>query len=312
MSEVLSASGLDDVEQLISDQYVAVRLRPGPTDPTLTIEQDRVGSVIVGSMAYGMNVDIDAEPMGALGIVYPRSGHATYRSRGEERPCGPGELCVAAYAGDGFAATQDYLDCDFVILDPALLSDVASTAPGIDEPVRLTGYRALSSHATAIWLDTAAFVRTLSTRPDNVHAPLIDRQAARLLAAATLAAFPSNTLADPTTADRHDAHPQTLRRAIAFIDDNADRDLSVADIARAAYVTTRAIQLVFRRHLDTTPMEYLRRVRLEHAHRDLQAADVSRETVGVIAARWGFANHSRFTATYHRLYGVTPSQTLRS
>jgi AraC-like DNA-binding protein len=312
MSEVLSASGLDSVEQLISEQYLAVRLHPGPQAPSLTIAQDRVGSVIVGSMAYGMNVDLDAEPMGALGIVHPRSGRATYRSRGEERTWGPGELCVAAYADDAFTANQDYLDCDFAILDPALLSDVASTAPGVSGSVRLTGYRALSAHAAATWLDTVAFVRQLSTGLEAAHAPLLDRQAARLLAAATLTAFPSNTLTDPTAADRHDAHPRTLRRAIAFIDDNAGHDLSVADIARAAYVTTRAVQLAFRRHLGTTPMQHLRRVRLEHAHRDLQAADPSTASVGQIAARWGFANHSRFTAAYHRVYGVTPSQTLRS
>jgi hypothetical protein len=32
----------------------------------------------------------------------------------------------------------------------------------------------------------------------------------------------------------------------------------VADIAAAARVTTRAVQLAFRRHLDTTPTDYLR------------------------------------------------------
>ena len=60
---------------------------------------------------------------------------------------------------------------------------------------------------------------------------------------------------------------------MTFIEENAHADITVADIAAAASVTVRAIQLAFRRHLDTTPLEYLRRVRLGHAHRDLLAAD---------------------------------------
>ena len=69
---------------------------------------------------------------------------------------------------------------------------------------------------------------------------------------------------------RTDAHPGTLRRAIAFIDAHCDQDIGLADVARAACVTPRGVQLAFRRHLDTTPTAYLRTVRLAQAHRQLQ------------------------------------------
>jgi AraC-like DNA-binding protein len=73
-----------------------------------------------------------------------------------------------------------------------------------------------------------------------------------------------------------DTTPLLLRRAIAFIEEHADTDIGVADIARASYVTPRAIQLMFRRHRDCTPMEYLRRVRLHHAHQELLGANRAR------------------------------------
>ncbi|MEU1390940.1 MULTISPECIES: helix-turn-helix domain-containing protein [unclassified Nonomuraea] len=61
-----------------------------------------------------------------------------------------------------------------------------------------------------------------------------------------------------------------------------------------AHVTVRAIQLAFRRHLDTTPLGYLRRIRLYHAHADPRAADPGRgDSVAAIAARWGFAHPGR-------------------
>ena len=71
------------------------------------------------------------------------------------------------------------------------------------------------------------------------------------------------------------------------------------------------MQLAFRRHLDTTPLGYLRRVRLDYAHRQLAAADPRYESVTAVAYRWGFSS-SRFAAYYRQAYGVLPSQTLRN
>ena len=82
-------------------------------------------------------------------------------------------------------------------------------------------------------------------------------------------------------------HLDTLRRAVAFIDEYAHTDITPADIA-AAHVTIRAVQPAFRRRLDTTPTDYLRRVRLDRAHHDLIAADSARDSVTAVAYRWGF------------------------
>jgi transcriptional regulator GlxA family with amidase domain len=108
------------------------------------------------------------------------------------------------------------------------------------------------------------------------------------------------------------AQPQTLRRAIAFIHDNAHRDIGLRDIAAAINVTPRSVQYAFRRHLGTTPLEYLRRVRLDRAHRDLQAADPAVDTVMEIAGRWRFGHPGRFSMAYREAFGHPPSRTLRA
>jgi len=107
------------------------------------------------------------------------------------------------------------------------------------------------------------------------------------------------------------AQPPMLRRAISYIHDNADGDIGLSDIATAVNVTPRSVQYMFRRHLGTTPLEYLRRVRLHRAHRDLQTADPAVETVTAIAYRWGFAHPGRFSMAYKELFGTAPSRTLR-
>ncbi|MBO0676930.1 helix-turn-helix transcriptional regulator [Mycolicibacterium sp. S2-37] len=107
------------------------------------------------------------------------------------------------------------------------------------------------------------------------------------------------------------ARPPGLRRSVEFIHDNADGNIGLAEIAAAANLTPRAVQYMFRRHLGVTPMEYLRRVRLDLAHRDLQAANPAVDTVNSIAGRWGFAHAGRFSVAYRRAYGTPPSATLR-
>jgi AraC-like DNA-binding protein/anti-anti-sigma regulatory factor len=103
----------------------------------------------------------------------------------------------------------------------------------------------------------------------------------------------------------------TLGRAVGFIEDRASDDISVADIAAAAFVTVRAVQLAFRAHLGTTPLTYLRQVRLERAHLQLLNAGPDRTTITAVAADWRFSNASRFTAYYRAAYGVPPALTLR-
>jgi transcriptional regulator GlxA family with amidase domain len=116
----------------------------------------------------------------------------------------------------------------------------------------------------------------------------------------------------PNPAETSAAQPQTLRRAIAFIHENAHRDIGVSDIASAINVTPRSVQYTFRRHLGVTPLEYLRRVRLDRAHRDLQAADPAVDTVMEIAGRWRFGHPGRFSMAYKEAFGHPPSRTLRA
>jgi AraC-like DNA-binding protein len=163
-------------------------------------------------------------------------------------------------------------------------------------------------------LQTVDYItQSLRSQPDAMAQPLLSGAATRMLATALLTTFPNTWTAEPHHQDRTDATPTALSRAIAFIETNADLDLSIVDIARAAYVTVRAVQLAFRRQLDTTPMAYLRRVRLERAHEQLRdALPGDGTTITQVAARWGFADPSRFTASYRRAYGQPPSHTLRN
>ena len=89
------------------------------------------------------------------------------------------------------------------------------------------------------------------------------------------------------------------------------RSIGINDVAAAVHLTPRAVQYLFRRQLDTTPTEYIRRIRLGRAHQELLAATTSTSTVTEIAQRWGFAHTGRFAVLYRRSYGQSPHTTLR-
>jgi AraC-like DNA-binding protein len=284
-------------------QRRGIRLARTPLTPTARLDQ----------VSFAMSLDVAAVPLGALVFIDLKSGRVRHGSDHVDRYYRSGQVYLAGQPEHPYTATLHDAVAEMVVIDPALPAQLADTPPGRPpQLVRFTGYEPVSPQAARQWRVTYNYVRdTALVSPAAMAEPLVAASAARLLVATALAAFPNNALADPTIEDRHDAHPATLRRAVAFIDENAHTDITVADIAAAASVTIRAVQLAFQRHLGTSPMGYLRRVRLDHAHQDLtRSCPGDGLTVTAVAYRWGFRSSSRFAAAYRRAYGVAPSYTL--
>ncbi|HEX4247143.1 MAG TPA: helix-turn-helix transcriptional regulator [Pseudonocardia sp.] len=270
------------------------------------------GTFAIDDARMPLDVMIQQEPFNSLVIATLWAGRF-------ERECGG--VSERFVAGDVFIDAEPTLPANArlievegqtVMLDLDVLAQVAATEPGrAPGPIRWTGFRPASPSSAAHWQHTVNYLRGLLANEEAAVQPLIRGNAARLLAATALATFPNTAVVDPTAQERHDATTVTVRRAIAFIEEHAHVDISLADIAAAANVSIRAVQFAFRRHLDTTPMAHVRAVRLDRVHQELLVADPSRgATVTDIATRWGFYNHSRFVTRYRRAYGIAPRHTL--
>ncbi len=106
------------------------------------------------------------------------------------------------------------------------------------------------------------------------------------------------------------AAPFNVRCAQAYLRAHADEDIAIEPLAKVAGCSVRALQVAFRRGRDATPSTALQRIRIERAHEDLRGCDGA-ETVGLIAARYGFSNQGRFARIHRARYGMSPLQTLR-
>ena len=91
--------------------------------------------------------------------------------------------------------------------------------------------------------------------------------------------------------------PFFVRRVERFIEENARCAINLEDLAGVAGVSTRALQLGFRRFRNTTPMAYLRALRLELARIELARAGQEGGSVASVANVCGFGHLGRFAAT---------------
>ncbi|RZU53562.1 AraC-like DNA-binding protein [Krasilnikovia cinnamomea] len=219
---------------------------------------------------------------------------------------GPGDLVLQADADRPCHLRQESFLGSLVGIAPQAIAEAAGNRPEEPlPPLRFTARRPAHPADARRWLYVVDYVTdSLNTAAEFITHPLMIGPMTRLLAAAVLTTFPNTYIPEACYQDRTDATPAAVTRATAFIEANADIDISVIDMARAARVSVRAVRRAFRRHLDTTPMAYLRRVRLDRAHQQLgDRVPGDGTTVADIAARWGYADLSRFTADYHRAYG---------
>jgi AraC-like DNA-binding protein len=268
---------------------------------------------------FPLEITFNQGPLNALVIAELSKGRVERRCNGIEECFSAGDLFIDADPQLPATMSMDDVRGRAAKLDLSVLARVA-TSPGggavgrrPPAPIQFTGFQPVTPAAGRYLTRTMSYLWEIMANPTAESQPLIQASAADMLAASVLAAFPNTAVAEPTAQDRHDATTATLRRAVAFIEQNAERDITLADIADAASVGIRAVQVAFRRHLDTTPMRYLRGVRLDGAHRELRRADPTRGvTVTDVAMRWGFYSHSRFAAWYRTTYGVSPRRTLHT
>lgn len=106
---------------------------------------------------------------------------------------------------------------------------------------------------------------------------------------------------------------RAVREAIDLVSAEDQATWTIPELARAAGVTVRALELGFRKELDKTPREFVRDQRLMRAHEELRRANPGDgTTVTEVACRWGFWHAGRFAASYTERFGVRPATTLRS
>ncbi len=96
---------------------------------------------------------------------------------------------------------------------------------------------------------------------------------------------------------------QKLRRVMALIADDYESDLSLADLAREAGMSTFHFAREFKRTTGSTPHQYLIKFRIDRAKSLLSESEMP---LVEVSSRSGFSHQSHFTRLFRKLTGTTP------
>lgn len=94
-----------------------------------------------------------------------------------------------------------------------------------------------------------------------------------------------------------------LRIAIAFIQENLDRDLRLAEIAALVAMSPYHFARMFKQSTGFTPHQYLVRQRLTKAKELLRRSEIAIADIGYMV---GYKNSSHFTSVFRKHLKVTP------
>ncbi|MFF6907172.1 GlxA family transcriptional regulator [Streptomyces sp. NPDC012389] len=105
----------------------------------------------------------------------------------------------------------------------------------------------------------------------------------------------------------HDHAPvpqgHALEPLLAWLRENLAAELTLADIAARAGMSTRTLMRRFREQTGTTPLQWLHRARIRQAQHLLETTDHSVERIG---AQVGFGSPTAFRDRFRRTTGVSP------
>lgn len=90
---------------------------------------------------------------------------------------------------------------------------------------------------------------------------------------------------------------------LAWIEQEAHRDLTLHDIAARASVSVRTLNRRFQAETGQTPMQWLTGVRVRHAQQLLEGTAYGVERIG---REVGFTSPANFREQFRRLTGVAP------
>lgn len=314
--EEFSTDDPEEAHAALSERYAQHEaVVDGSTDDfTFDLRGTRAGPLRLDRVRYSMRARGTTSPFGFLFFVRVDRGVQLLRSGREDLHVGPGESALYG-VGRPVSGGWDDVELSTLSLPYELVARRAHELTGLPPAdLRFEGFAPVSPAMTRYWRDTLGYVEGELRRADSaLTSTLLQVETSNLLATAALSTFPNTAMRAGRLSGSAGVTSAGLRRAVAYLESHADQPITLTDIAHAAGVTPRALQHGFARHYGTTPTSYLRRVRLERAHAELQAADPTQgATVVEIALRWGFAKPGRFADYYRQQYGRLPSETLRS
>jgi AraC-like DNA-binding protein len=312
---VVTADTLDEAASLVKDAICPHRLRVlAPTSRSLAfLSSLDLGECGLASVRYGFDVDIDAGYIEDSYLVkWTLAGQGRLQSAERRALTSSSSLVIT----EPTERTLIHMtaQCHHLTIRVSRRALMAALAAKLKraprKSLRFDLEIPMHSEFARAWCDLVAHICHVSaTAPSAMASEDVRRQYSRTLMELMLTAA-THSHSDALAERSNRAEAWHVGHARDYIHEHLSEDISISDIAAKVGVTPRTLQNGFRKTFNLTPVEYIRRARVEALRRALLAAD---ETAGVtnLMTNVGIVNFGRYAQYYREQVGVTPSATLR-
>jgi AraC-like DNA-binding protein len=318
-SFLFRTSDVDEARDRVSRVFCSHRLRVVGERRQFGAEMffRQIRGIGVGRIRYGASVAIEPGRLESFALIQmPLSGAEIVEHGGRTVDSTPDVASVLSPTLPVSMRHGDDTEKLFVKIDRAALERHCRQHLGGDlrHPVEFDPEMSLVAPRSLSWVRLMNWLceeigGERSGENTILDSPLFSAQIEQMVIATLLLSQPHNyseRLAD----DGPSVAPHFVRRVERLIDESAHEPLTIGDLAEHAGVSTRSLFAGFRKYRNTTPMQYLKDVRLKRVREELLKAGSEATTVTAVAMRWGFSHLGHFTSDYKRCFGESPSTTL--
>jgi AraC-like DNA-binding protein len=271
-----------------------------------------LGGLGVGRMSYGGDLTIDPGTLDSFVLIQMSiKGSETLHLPKDKVLSNPGVASIINAHIPVVIHHSDATEKLIIRIDRALLEQHCQQHLGrtLSKPIEFAPVLDLNTAAGRRWMKTVCWIYDSLSSDEAAIAPLWQAQLQHTLIAMLLTCQESNYSAELCEEDRTIA-PAFVRSTERYIEERAHEPITTIELAEHAGVSTRSLFSGFRRYRNTSPMHYLKEVRLRRVNQELKASNPADTTVTLVALHWGFNHLGHFTTDYKRRFGESPSQTL--
>jgi AraC family ethanolamine operon transcriptional activator len=243
-----------------------------------------------------LGLAVPEQPAGLRFMGRPVGGHELMISDGSEA------FDLQVPAGHGLYG---------LVFDPReLLGHVHARDQAVTSPARIPGVRLQTLTPTQRFRLVGLLREVL--RGLEADPGALAHEASRRSLREALMTVLADTLMPADQADavtpRQQRRQDVVRRVRELVTEQPQDYLGVERLCSELHITRRTLQNCFQDSLGISPASYLRLVRLNAVRRELRNGTAD-QTIGDVAARWGFWHMGHFSHDYKALFGETPSHT---
>ncbi|HUF21326.1 MAG TPA: helix-turn-helix domain-containing protein [Burkholderiales bacterium] len=308
----VSTTDLDELHRAISDVIEPPQFSFLGSPRNLNIDISRLA--LPSSQIFGVktasSVRVMIKELASVYVTFPLWGSILATSGGSERHIRPGEALMQ-FAGE----TNNLVrlgDCTtvFVRVEPRFLAPLIPDCRSEKNWRPTPGLHVLSLR-NGLGRTLFNLVNQICSEARRRDAEtILDQEFDKVLNYLVALIITQNRFIDVSESENGLKPPKYLDRAVEFVHQNLDQNLSLSDLTAVAHMSARTLQRAFTSHFGMGPLKFTKHARLNKVREELINYSPCETSVCQVAVKWGFHHTGNFARDYAELFGETPRQTL--